>query len=192
MKRIGELVFICLIFSLAGCASVQQNKYYADIADEHDFEYFFPSPSFNRAFPTIEEAYEFVNVAQIKFSKSVNKTAAKGLAAKLIGTAPKNDNPVSLVCFMRADGRNGFIDLSKIDQPLETVLKNSISASIVFLVFYQDRGVSISKFHLAQGYMYTSNSQYSKFTYQGNTYNTDYPVGWGVEKAFGYLRKEID
>jgi hypothetical protein len=162
------------------------------MANEHNFEYFFPAHNFNRTFATLEEAYEFVNVAQAKFARSVNKPATKGLAAKLIGPAVANDNPVSVGCILSAQGTNDLIDLSIIDQPLETVVKNSISASIVFLVFYQDRGVSISKFYLAQGYRYISNSQYTSFTYQKNTYNTDYPIGWGIEKAFGYLRKEID
>jgi hypothetical protein len=189
MKRSLELVFIGLIFSLVGCASSQHDRSYADMAKEHNFEYYFPSYSFNHTFSTIEEAYEFVNVAQIKFSKSVDKSAAKGLAAKLIGPTVENDKPVSVGCFVTAQDANVSIDLSKIDKPLETVLRNAISVSVVFLVFYQDRGVSISRFYLAQGYSYLSNSQYNSFTYQRNTYKTDYPIGWGIEKAFGYLKK---
>ncbi|MDR1148209.1 MAG: hypothetical protein LBK66_06205 [Spirochaetaceae bacterium] len=194
MKRTLKFGFICLIFSLAGCASVQQGKHYADMANEHDFEYFFPGYSFNHTFSTIEEAYEFVNVAQTKFSRSVNKSAAKGLAARLTGPAVENDKLVSVGCFVTAYNSNGSIDidLSKIDQPLETVLRNSISVSVVFLVFYQDRGVSISKFYLAPGYWYLTNSQYNRFIHQGKIYETDYPIGWGIEKAFGYLKKEVN
>ncbi|MDR3341504.1 MAG: hypothetical protein LBT14_01725 [Treponema sp.] len=189
MKKIFRLFWVILTFGLVGCSSI---SHYADLANEYSFEYFFPSYSFHRTFSTIDEAYDFVNTASAKFSKSVNKSSAKGLAAKLIGPAVITDNPVAVGCFFRATNSNSDINLSKIDKPLEIVLRDAISATIVFLVFYNDRAVSISDYHLQEGYVYTSNSQMEGFKSFGNSYETNYPVGWGIEKAFHYLKGEIN
>lgn len=192
MKKTVRLISVLFIFLLCGCASAQRNKYYADLAKEHDFGYYFPEFYSNRTFSTIEEAYDFVNTAQVKFASSVKKSAAKGLAAKLIGPPVENDEPVSIECFISAGNEKSGIALWAINESLETVLKNAISATVIFLVFYQNRGVSISRFYLAQGYAYTSNSLPDNFNYQGYSYKADYPVGWGIEKAFDYLKKEIN
>ena len=93
--------------------------------------------------------------------------------------------------FMQASNRES-IDLSKIDRPLEEVIKSAVSATLVFMVFYEDRGTSISNFHLQSGWRYNSNSQFKSFNYRNARYEAEYPVGWGTEKAFSYLRKEIN
>jgi hypothetical protein len=189
MKKMAGAFFIILALGTSGCASIERDKHYADLAKEHEFEYYFPSSNFSRTFSTIEDAYDFVKTAQAKFSRSVNKQLAKGLAAKLIGPSVERDKPVSIGCFMQASN----INLSEIDKPLEFVLREANSASIVFLVFYQDRGVSIPSYYLKQGYVYVSgNSQISSFRSFGNDYKAEYPVGWNTEKAFSYLRKEVD
>jgi hypothetical protein len=192
MKRLLKTFFAILVLGTIGCASVGRDKYYADLAKDHDFEYYFPSSNFNRTFSTIEEAYDFVKTAQAKFSKSVNKPLAKGLAAKLLGPSVEQDKPVSIGCFMLANSGSN-IDLTKIDKPLESILSESNSVIVIFLVFYQDRGISIPSYYLKEGYVYTSgNEQISSFTAFRNTYKAEYPVGWGTEKAFSYLRKEIN
>ncbi|MDR1970380.1 MAG: hypothetical protein LBQ46_00515 [Treponema sp.] len=183
------MVGIVLIIGLTGCASMSRDKHYADLAAEHDFSYYFPSRSFNRTFATLDEAYEFVNTATAKFAQTVNKPPAKGLAARLRGPVVSRDKPVALGCFMRASS----VDLAKIDRPLENVLRDANSASIVFLVFFNDRGTSISRYYLKPGYVYTSgNSQAENFNAFGNSYKAEYPIGWGTEKAFSYLKGEID
>ncbi|MDR0997924.1 MAG: hypothetical protein LBL70_02565 [Treponema sp.] len=188
MNKLG-IVLAVLVLGTSGCASTQ---YYANLAKEHDFEYYFPAHSFRRTFSSVEEAYDFVKTAQAKFTSSVDKSLAKGLVAKLTGPAPEQDKPVSIGCFMQAN-TGSSIDLSKIEEPLELVLRNANSATIVFLVFYGDRGVSIPSYYLKQGFVYTSgNSQIQSFRSFGNRYEAQYPIGWTTEKAFRYLRKEID
>jgi hypothetical protein len=192
MKKMAGILFVALVIGASGCASIGQDKYYVDLAKEHEFEYFFPSANFNRFFSTIEDAYDFVKTAQAKFSTSVNKPLAKGLAAKLIGPSVERDKPVSVGCLMQASSESS-INLAKIDKPLELVLREATSASVIFLVFYQDRGVSIPSYYLKDGYVYTAgNAQPSSFRSFGNDYKAEYPVGWGTEKAFGYLKKELN
>jgi hypothetical protein len=195
MKRALGIALVVLIFGTSGCASAGRNKYYADLAKEHDFEYYFPSSAFNRTFSTIEEAYDFIKTAQAKFVKSVTKPLAKGLAAKFIAPPPppaEQGKSIAVGCFMMASS-GPVIDLSKSDKPLELVLNEANSATVIFLVFYQDRGVSIPNYYLKDGYVFLSgNSQIQNFRFFGNAYKAEYPVGWGTEKAFSYLRKEID
>jgi hypothetical protein len=188
MNKLG-IVLAVMVLGTSGCASTQ---YYANLAKEHDFEYYFPAHSFNRTFSSVEEAYDFVKAAQAKFAGSVNKSLAKGLAAKLTGPTVERDEPVSIGCYMSAYGGSD-IDLSTIEEPLELVLRNANSAIVVFLIFYEDRGVSIPSYYLKPGYVYTSgNSQVQSFRSFGNRYEAQYPIGWNTEKAFSYLRKEIN
>jgi hypothetical protein len=184
-----HIVWFVLAFGLSGCASVN----YAGLAREQRFEAVFPSHNFTRNFATVDEAYDFVNMAREKFSQASSKIPRQGLAARLEGPVPGKEGPVSLVCLIGdVQDARGWIDLSKSEKPLETVLKEAVSASLVFLVFYNDRGVSISSFFLADGWVYTNNSQIKRFEVLDNTYQADYPVGWGPKKAFSYLKGEVD
>ncbi|GHV49876.1 hypothetical protein AGMMS49579_02570 [Spirochaetia bacterium] len=193
MKKTFGIILMIFSLGLAGCASVARDAHYADLAKEHDFDYFFPSSNFSRSFPTTDEAYDFVKIATAKFSNSVNKSVAKGLAAKLDGPAVTTDNPVTVLCIMSAATPGGGVDLSKIEKPLEAVLRESTSVTLIFLVFYNDRAVSISKFYLEDNYVYSDgNSQVEKFYVNKNTYAAIYPVGWGIEKAFQYLKGEVN
>jgi hypothetical protein len=194
MKGWYKPVLVCVLLAgFIGCSSIESNRKYASLAAEHEFNYFFPSSGFTRSFSTIEEAYDFARTADAKFSKSVNKPTAKGLAAKLTGPKLETEQAVFLVCYMGATNTNGDVDLSKIDKPLESVVRESPSATLVYLIFYNDRIVSISDFHLASGYVYSAgNSQIKQFGYEEKVYEADYPIGWGLEKAFGYLRGEIN
>jgi hypothetical protein len=192
MKKSFGIVLLIFSVGLVGCASIARDAHYANLAKEHDFEYFFPSNSFRRTFATIDEAYDFVKTLNAKFSNSVDKPSAKGLAAKLTGPGVTSDNPVTVGCFMNASSGDS-IDLSKIDKPLETVLREANAATIVFLIFYNDRAVSIPDYHLKQGRVFTQgNAQYKSFRFNGNTYETTYPVNWGTDKAFQYLKGERD
>jgi hypothetical protein len=193
MKGLKGIVLLHVImFGFTACASISNDIKYANLAAEHEFSYFFPSPDFTYGFSTIDEAYDFVYTAGVKFSKSTGKSSEKGLAAKLTGPAIQADNSVFVVGYIRASSANRDIDLSNIDKSLETVLREAVSATLVFLVFYNDRAVSISDFHLADGWTYSSNSQIKVFGYRDNEYEAAYPIGWGREKAFRYLRGEIN
>jgi hypothetical protein len=187
------LALVLLASGFSGCASMSRNAHYSKMAGEHDFDYFFPSSDFTRAFSTIDEAYDYVNAASIKFGRASSKSSAKGLAAKLTGSAPEADTPVSLVCYLRASDGSGAVDLSGRDNPMENALRRAVSATLVFLVFHNGKAVSISDFRLAQGWVYSSgNAQIEQFTVNETTYTAEYPVGWGIEKAFGYLKDGIN
>jgi hypothetical protein len=186
----NSIVPLAFLLALTGCSSMR----YAGLAKEHDFEYFFPASDVNRDFSTIDEAYEFIRTASVKFSQAVsNKNRNKGLGAKLFGPAITKA-PVTVIYLVRASNGNGSIDLSKIDQPMDAVLWNADDAKLFFVVFYNDRAVSLSNFYLDPRYSGYSdgNSQVKTFGLSGNTYEAKYPFGWGVDKAFQYLKGEID
>jgi hypothetical protein len=76
---------------------------------------------------------------------------------------------------------------------MEESIRSAISAFEIFLVFYQDRGVSIPSYYLDSGYVYSSgNAQIQQFPFNNATYDAEYPVSWNSDKAFSYLRKEIN
>jgi hypothetical protein len=191
MKFSFKIVLFVSFINLFGCASISQSVHYSSLAKEHSFEYFFPGSDFKIKFSTVDEAYEFVNVADRKFAQTLsNKRRNKGLGAKLLGPSIE-DAPVILVCMIRASNNNGSIDLSKIDKDLDFVLRKAEDALLFFFVFYNGKAASLSNFYLDPKYSgYTDgNSQVKKFGLFGNTYEAEYPVGWGIEKAFEYLKE---
>jgi hypothetical protein len=188
MKKIIPLLALCA--ALSACTSIQQSQRYADQARANAFSYFFPSSSGTRTFASLEEASDFVNAAEVKLGLETNKRTAKGLSAKLIGPGINRDESVVVSYLLLASTKNANIDLSNAKVPLERMLSDAISVSVVFLVFYKGHGVSISDFYLADGYEYRCNSQFSSFTYSGTEYKADYPIGWGCANAFNYLKEE--
>jgi hypothetical protein len=191
MKKSMVLAGICgvmLLSGWAGCASMVQSQRYAEAAKGNDFGYYFPSHDFVRGFATVDEAYDYVQTATAKFSQTAGKKRAKGLGAKLSGPAVTGSEPVTVGGVIFAENQKP-VDFSKIEGPMEKAVKDAISASLLFLVFYGDRAVSISNFYLKDGYVYTrGNAQIRRFEFQDNRYDADYPVAWGVDQAFGYLR----
>jgi hypothetical protein len=190
----NSIILLACLLALTGCSSMARSIHYADLAKEHDFAYFFPKSDSGRRFSTIDEAYDFVQTASIKFAKAVsNKNRNKGLGAKLFGPAI-TEAPVTVIYMVRASDMNGAIDLSKIDKPMDTVLRSAEDALLFFAIFYNDRAVSLSNYYLDPKYSgYTNgNAQVKEFGIAGNTYETQYPVGWGVDKVFQYLKGEID
>ena len=196
MKRVFGIILAIVVFCISGCATTEGGKDYRALARENSFDYFFPSASSTRYFSNLDEAYDFVNTAQAKFTSSSGKNKAKGLGAKLVGPKVVKEEPVTVYYFMDASRKVGnrgeSFDLKEINEPLEKAIKDAIAASLVFMVFYEDRGVSLSNFHLASGWQYSNNSQYKSFDFNNARYDADYPVGWGTDKAFSYLRKEIN
>jgi hypothetical protein len=196
MKNLRWVVAAVWAVWLGGCASLEQERRYAALAEAQRFADIFPAPDFYRQFSALDEAYDYINTASIKFARSIgNKRREKGLGAKLIGPPLPVHIPVAVVCLIRAsDGVGNSIDLSGKDKPMDTALQQAEDAILVFLVFAGDRAASISRFYLDpkwSGYS-NGNAQIQRFTVWENTYETDYPVGWGIEKAFQYVRGEIN
>ena len=198
MKNVFGIIMIFVILCFSGCATTSDGKNYSEMAKEKDFNYFFPYISDIRNFATIDEAYDFIKTAQIKFSSATGKSKAKGEAAKLNGplvTQPlvTHEQPVVMGYFMQASTASEHIDLSKIDKPLETVLRESVMAAAVFMVFYEDRGIVIPDLYLQNQYRFnTGQYRYESLSFNYERYNVDYPPGWNTEKAFSYLKKEIN
>ena len=190
MKKLIGIGIVVLF--LTSCASLQEGKSYSDMAKKNTFEYYFPSYSVVKTFETLDETYDFISEARIKLRTASDKSTAKGLSAKLSGSEVKRDQPVTLAYFIMAGTATGSIDLSKAGSDLESVLRNAITVTGVYLVFHEGRAISISDFNLASGYTYNSNSQIKRFTFGGEEYTADYPVGFGIQKAFKYLKKETD
>ena len=193
MKFVFRRIIIFLALAFCVCASAAGKENYTALAKEHPFEYFFPSSNFTKTFSSIDDAELYINTATRKFDQSSYKKRAKGLGARLKGPAIKNA-PVTVVCMMFAiDKKMNRIDLTtKNTNDLPDALRQAISATLVFCVFSNDRAASLSNYYLAQGYKYTSSSNMQSFTISGNRYDAEYPVGWNIDKAFKYLRKEID
>lgn len=188
MKRI---IFISLIgIMLLGCTTVQENKESLNNKTVKSFEYYYPSISSTRGFDTLDEAYDYIDEALQVLGKTVSKNLAKGLTAKLSGPSVKEEKPVTVSYFLVARDTGSIIDLTKIDGPLEKPLRNAVSVSVVFLVFFEDQGISISKYYLKDGYVYNSNSQYKSFNFKGKKYLANYPIAWGMQAGFQYLKKE--
>jgi len=192
MKKIYGIILVAVFLCISSYAAAEGGKDYTALAKEKSFESIFPVPSKSYYFDDLDSAYEFVNIAQARFTLSSGKSKAKGLAARLIGPAVAGKQPVTVCYFIVASDEKSIIDLTEINTPMEKVIKDAISATLVFLVFYKERGVSLSNFHLAQGWGYNSNSQYRSFRFNNTEYKADYPVGWGVDKAFSYLKEEIN
>jgi hypothetical protein len=192
MKKIYRIILAAAFFVFSAGAATANGKDYTALAKGISFESIFPAHSNIYIFADLDEAYDFVNIAHAKFTQSSGKKRAQGLSAKLIGPPVIADKPVTAGYILAASKNNKPVDLSKIDGSLEKVIKDATSAVIIFLVFYGDRGVSISNYHLPSGYRYDSNWQVPYFNYNNTRYETKYPFGWGTDKAFSYLRKEID
>ena len=193
MKIVYGISILILVLSFFGCASIQSDNYYANLAKEKEFSYYFPSHSFSISFETTEEAYDYVRAAKAKFAASSGKPLTKGLNSKLIGPAISGSEPVTVICMLHAQTRTEAYDLSAIEEPLESVVHKAVSSVVLMFVFNEDRAVSLPSYYLQKGYVYSSaNQQISSFTIGENAYSTEYPVAWSVEKAFGYLRKETD
>jgi len=196
MKAI-QIAIVVAAIALAGCASSPHDaKDYGAIAGGNSFEYYFPKAANSISFATSAEAYDFIRAAQIKLQRTAEKNYGKGLAAKLVGppVVPRDEGePITVAYFINTSGgpavRSEDSDAKK---TLAEVVKGATSVSSVFLVFDGDRAASIADFYLKSGYHYNNNSQYKEFRYNKETYEADYPVGWGVDKAFQYLDKNID
>ena len=187
-----KLIFVVImVASLMGCASMKEEKYYKSMAKEHPFSYYFPASTVARTFSSLEEAYDFIFAARIKLNTASGKRTAKELAARLTGPEIKHKNPAVISYYVTAQSKEGNIDLTN-TKDIEPLLRNAIAVNCVILVYYDGRGVSLSDFNLRRGYRFDPNSQHQAFTFGGNQYAADYPVGWGIQKAFQYLRKEIN
>jgi len=192
MKTKAILASLVLLATLAGCASLEEHSYYYGLAKEHGFEFYFPADTASFTFDSLEEAYDYVNSAVVKLEDGIGKRPAKGLAARLNGPAVGEKGKATVCFILTAGGDKGSIDLAKVKGPLVDELKKAVTVSSAFLVFYGDRAVSISGYYIKDGYTYVNNCQYDHFDFQKNRYRTDYPIGWGLKKAFGYLRGEIE
>lgn len=186
------ILLLIALTSLIACQSMDKNVALADMAKSKSFEYFFPGASEVRSFTTLEEANHFIGAARIKLAKSINKEATKGLAARLEGPHVEDSKPVVVVQILNAGTVSGVMDLRNSKDDLQQKLLDAITVSSVYLVFYRDRGISISDFYVASDFHYTSNAQYKAFNFRKNKYVADYPIGWDRQQAFEYLNKEMD
>ena len=197
MKLKSYTVFILLIaFSMTGCASTTGNAHYDQMLKEHSFGYFFPSSAFAKEFSNIDDAYEYVNLATMKIRQTLNdKTWTKGLGARMFGPTI-GDAPVTIICLIHAWNDIRMADLSDIQSEEEFVrtLRREDSVRHMFFVFYGDRAISLSDFYLDPKYHgYTDgNAQVPSFNIGDDRYELDYPIGWGIDKTFSYLKKEIN
>ena len=187
-----HIVFLTLsvlvVILFGGCAS---HAKYNGLAKEHDFDHFFPGSVQNLSFNSMDEAYDFIKTAQAKFNSVVGKPLAKGVPGKLGGPVSFWDEPVKVFCFLEASNPH-YINLAAANEPLEKIIRNSISATLVFTVFHEGRAISLANYYLQSGWKYDTANQHKYFVCSGIRFGAEYPLMWSNEKAFQYLRKEID
>ena len=190
MKKSSVVIFIfttIMIFTLCGCAG-QAN--YLKLAKEHDFLYFFPRAASSFDFDTLDEAYDYIRTAQAKFATSANKPLAKGVPGKLSGPEMVLEKPVRVFYYLQASSdRTINLDTSG---NVEQAIRDARSATVVFLVFYESRAISLASYYLQSGWVYNTANQHTYFPIGSETFDVEYPVMWSNEKAFRYLRGETD
>jgi hypothetical protein len=192
MKLIFKSAIPILIFVFSACASTSDKVNSSALAKEQPFDYFFPSSNFSKNFSSLDEAEEYVNTATSKYVQTVSQFKAMGKAGRLKGPSKEGD-AVVVHCFFYASDRNGSINLSEVNkEDLPNVLSRTTGSRLYFCVLDNDRAVVIPSFYAAQGYSYRDNTQPPYYNLSGNRYDADYPSNWGVDKAFSYLRKEIN
>lgn len=186
IKRAAFTLGLAIV--LAGCASVQPNQ---TATDDKDFSYYFSKNSNTVSFNSLEEAKMYIESATTKLEKSINKTRAKGLAAKLMGPEVKGEKPVILSYFLNASISGHGVNLVKSSNLLDD-LKNATTVTNVFILFYGDRATSVSNFYIKSGYRFSNNSQIESITFGKNEYKANYPIGWGLDESIKYLNHEKD
>jgi hypothetical protein len=192
MKLIFKSAIPILILAFSACASSSEKVNYSALAKEQSFDYFFPSSNFSKTFSSLDEAEEYVNTATAKYVQTIAQFKAMGKAGRLKGPSKEGD-VVVVHCFFYASNTNGSINLSEVDKDdMPGVLSRTIGSRLYFCVLNNDRAVVIPSFYVAQGYLYPDNTQPPYYNLSGNRYDADYPSNWGVDKAFSYLRKEIN
>ncbi|GHV45103.1 hypothetical protein AGMMS49546_30190 [Spirochaetia bacterium] len=193
MKRMLGIVLAIFSLGINGCISFSYSRTVIDSSTELPFDEWFFSNSFYTPYDNIDDVYDYVIDASAKFSRSVNKPSLRSAMAKINGPAITEDAPVSLYCMIKAEDDHGEIDLSNSINSLEFVLKHANSAVLTFLIFYEDRAISISNFHLKEGYKYNEGyDRYNTFDIEGIPYIPTYFIGWTVDTAFQYLDGQID
>jgi hypothetical protein len=172
---------------LFGCTAVA-------MAGEDSFQSFFPKASEKRVFPTIDAASDFVQSANACMRTSVAKNTMKGGGARLIGPSVKDKYGDQVVVFhyTRAWNRNHLLDISKLTDTLEQQIVDATEVYSTFLVFQGDRQAVFVEYYLIPNWRFRGNGVYMNFTFEGNKYKADYPIGWGIDEIFRYLKKEID
>jgi hypothetical protein len=194
MKKMRVFMLAAALFAASGYAAVaaKESKDYRAQAKKASFEKLFPERDGVYLFDNLDEAYDFVNIAQEKFTMSSGKPKTQGLGARVFGPEVKKEKPVTVCYMIRASTGKEGIDLTKKEEPMEKLIKKAVSATLFIVIFCEDRAASLSNFHLASGWVFSNNSQIQSFNFGDATYDAKYPVGWGVSKVFSYLRKEID
>jgi hypothetical protein len=186
MNKIIVTLFV-IVISIS-CTTTKNNE----LSKLEAFEYYFPTYMGIKEFESIDEAIKYIKEGNKVMVNTIDKYYAKGLTAKLEGTLDPNDKKVYFQYYMFAyDGKN-WLDLSKLSGTLKNALRNSVAVTFVYVIGDDSRAVSVSNYYLVTGYRYNFNDQIEKFYYKGNELYAVYPKGWGLEKAFKYMRKEID
>lgn len=185
MKKLWLILTLALIPIIFAFADTNEGKY-----NNKGFDYFFPKFSQSLVFDTLDDAKNFINAGLSNMEGSIRKSRQKGLGAKLSGAEIKSEKPVTVTYFFNAYSNNKPVDLVNTKNPLQKELGNATVVVCVFLIFYEDRGVSITNYYIADRYHFNSNGQIESFKYRGNEYKADYPFGWGLNNAIAYLNNK--
>lgn len=185
IRNFALLLAVLVLFS--GCISSADSARYREMTEWKEIDDYFSATKGMLTFSSLDEAYDFINCAKIVLRKDTFWHREKGQAAIISGPQIENEEPVTVVYILDAFSnkrnfsvKDGEVGNALIDDALGTVL--------YFLVFYDDKVISTSDYYIEEGWYWPYNTQTQSFMYQKNLYIADYPRGWGIEKAFEYLR----
>ena len=175
-----------LLFCTFPSLSAQSN--YAKEARQHEFEYYFPAISGERAFDNLDAAFTYMNEAMAKFNQVSGKQRAKGGGGTLTGPV-QNIRNVRIQYSIKPYGKDGMpIALDK-TADIQKEIKNNVMAELVFLIFTNKKSACVTSYYLKSGYRFATNFKQSQFTAYNVKYTADYPSGWNVNKVYDYLKE---
>lgn len=188
MKKNIVMLFILSVI-LLGCVSSAENARYREMTEGKEIDDYFKATSGILTFSSLEEAYDYIFCAKLVLKRKTFWNREKGLAAILTGSEIDSESPVTVFYMVEAFSNESWLNIPEglVGTALE---KEALGAITVFMVFYGDKAVSVTDYYIEEGYMWPHNDMPEVFKFSEYTFLADYPRGWGMEKAFEYLRGE--
>jgi hypothetical protein len=176
-------LFGLLLFSLAGCASMEERRQFELEAEQ--FELGDNWWNNTREFNSIEEAKRFVDIWFVKIEQITRLRSSKGLNGILkpvranYGIYAPPDNKIEVSWDISVSSREGrWLDLSK------EQLNFCHLATLYVTVWHQGKGVILSWYGVEDGWYFSNNLQ--RHQWNDDTI-CEYPVGLTKSKAWNYL-----
>jgi hypothetical protein len=171
-----------LLLSLAGCASIEDQKQLSTEAEHLELTGKWWNNG--REFDSLEEAKHFTDVLFVKIGQITKLGTSKGLNGLLkpAGADPlwtPADGKVSVNWDFRVSDREGhWLDLA------EEQMGSTHSAILYIVAWYEGKGVIFSWYGIEPGWSFANNTQRAKWN---DKTVCEYPVGFTKTRAWRHL-----